>query len=285
MIQALNGLSNIFLSLAVGVYFTKHNGSHRERVKEWWRDAFCYSAVIPVAIFLCLRYIYQACLRCIRPKLTYYFRYVAKASQRIYVPAWQKRKKVLDSRGMKLQTLPPRQGGIQGEPPALATFLHIDILTLVSQHSHYTDLLNLSLASKAMREVIFPADGICYRHRMYKLYTCQGGLKSECWVCRRQICKVRHKVFRVFSCTMSFNSLPATSDFPNHSFAIIDLRQNRRLWPSLPSILASGNVQAILRQMLLRDHLFQSAPISVLHLRGQEKSGILQDEHLWQLHR
>ena len=50
---------------------------------------------------------------------------------------------------------------------------------------HCRDLSNLSLVSKAIRQGMVNADGFPSRS------TCDGGIASSCWACRRQICNVR----------------------------------------------------------------------------------------------
>lgn len=90
-------------------------------------------------------------------------------------------------------------------------FLNMDILFLISQQLHYTELLNLSLASKALRQFIFPSDAAYVK--LLKLYCCHGRADKECWACFRPICPVR--TYLLFSCFLSIRHPYTNPGGPN----------------------------------------------------------------------
>lgn len=67
--------------------------------------------------------------------------------------------------------------------------LSLDILLLISQHLHYVDLVNLSLASRDLRQFIFPSDASTIKY--LKTYCCGSQATYECWACFRPLCLVR----------------------------------------------------------------------------------------------
>ena len=66
-----------------------------------------------------------------------------------------------------------------------------DSLVLIALRLHYTDIVNLSLASKSLRQVIFPSPDLATRSEALRIHTCENGSKSQCWICASQICHVR----------------------------------------------------------------------------------------------
>ena len=66
-----------------------------------------------------------------------------------------------------------------------------DSLILIASRLHYTDIVNLSLACKRLRQVIFPRPGLASRSEALRIHTCENGSKSQCWICASQICHVR----------------------------------------------------------------------------------------------
>ncbi|KAF2635255.1 hypothetical protein P280DRAFT_523345 [Massarina eburnea CBS 473.64] len=76
-----------------------------------------------------------------------------------------------------------------GVPTNLSEFLSIyDMLILVTQNLHYTDINNLGIVSKSVREAMLPADAYAQRMVHFKMYTCRSD-KTQCWVCDTQVCK------------------------------------------------------------------------------------------------
>ena len=65
-----------------------------------------------------------------------------------------------------------------------------DSLILIASRLHYTDIVNLSLASKSLRQVIFPSPDLATRSEALRIHACENGSKSQCWICASQICHV-----------------------------------------------------------------------------------------------
>ena len=66
-----------------------------------------------------------------------------------------------------------------------------NLLLLIASSLHYTDIVNLSLASKGLRQVIFPSPDLAARSEALRIHSCENGSKSQCWICSSQICQVR----------------------------------------------------------------------------------------------
>jgi hypothetical protein len=66
-----------------------------------------------------------------------------------------------------------------------------DLLMMVIRSVHFVDVINLSLASKSLREALLPGAGLAARSEALRNYTCEDGTKSRCWICDIQICRVR----------------------------------------------------------------------------------------------
>jgi hypothetical protein len=127
-------------------------------------------------------------------RFEYVLRYIMKATQRIYVPILRQGRKIRPPQAMELRAL-PRAAAVDAGSKALVDFLRFDILTLISNHLHYADMVNLSLTSRPMRQVIFPPGEFHAASQLYKTYTCRSNPRSDCWVCQVPICKVRHEKF------------------------------------------------------------------------------------------
>jgi hypothetical protein len=85
----------------------------------------------------------------------------------------------------------PRYQGGAGEVSPLSDFLGIyDMLFAVAEEMHYSDIMNLSRVSKSVREAVLPTNDINRRVNVFKQYTCQSGLKKNCYICDKQICTV-----------------------------------------------------------------------------------------------
>ncbi|PGH07234.1 hypothetical protein AJ79_06338 [Helicocarpus griseus UAMH5409] len=131
--------------------------------------------------------------------LLYVQRYIDKVSQVIYVPIWFWLQRIEEEIDHRLALRKLRSNSEVGQiemkttrNSALVKFLHFDILTLVAQHLHYRDLVNLSLASKAMRQAVFPNGHSADQPgtSILKIYTCDKNTKAQCFVCDFPICKV-----------------------------------------------------------------------------------------------
>ena len=68
-------------------------------------------------------------------------------------------------------------------------FLSYDLLMLIVRELHYVDVINLSLASRSLRDALLPRADIAARTRALRVYTCEGS-NSECSICENQICPV-----------------------------------------------------------------------------------------------
>ena len=68
-------------------------------------------------------------------------------------------------------------------------FLSYDLLMLIVRELHYVDVINLSLASRSLRDALLPRADIAARTQALRIYTCEGS-KSECSICGNQICPV-----------------------------------------------------------------------------------------------
>jgi hypothetical protein len=85
----------------------------------------------------------------------------------------------------------PQYKGGPGEQSPLSNFLGIyDMLIVVTEEMHYSDIISLSRVSKSVREAVLPAHDINRRLGTFKRYTCQDGQKGGCWVCDKPICSV-----------------------------------------------------------------------------------------------
>lgn len=72
----------------------------------------------------------------------------------------------------------------------LARFLYWDILILVAQDLHYSDLISISLTSKQMRETILPRTDRQVRLSLLKKYTLDAKYTGQCDVCGVPACDV-----------------------------------------------------------------------------------------------
>ncbi|EGE79155.2 uncharacterized protein BDCG_01572 [Blastomyces dermatitidis ER-3] len=120
-------------------------------------------------------------------------RYMNKMSQFVAIPIQDRLQKYPISFPFFKRYQPPPapmmvQAKAKSESAPLARFLHLDILTLVAQHLHYQDLVNLSLSSKEMRETVFPDGHSSGRLGILRIYACDNATKTGCFVCQFPIC-------------------------------------------------------------------------------------------------
>lgn len=66
-----------------------------------------------------------------------------------------------------------------------------DLSNLIAPMLHYAGIINLSLASKALRQVVYPIVDLSTRPEAFRIYTCDKGTKFQCGVCKIQTCRVR----------------------------------------------------------------------------------------------
>lgn len=80
------------------------------------------------------------------------------------------------------------EGGYEGKGTTFTDFLCYDVLVLIARDLHYVDLVNLSLVSKSVRDVVFPRSDFATRSEHFKIYSCDELTKTQCWVCMIQVC-------------------------------------------------------------------------------------------------
>jgi len=155
-------------------------------------DSSYYSYHGPTWVSRFFSAIYRYLVSPILSRLRYRFRYLSKSRQRVKVH------NTIRLRPFKAN--PPKSN----KPTGLAVALSYESqhqhphrppfynpLVLVAYKLHYVDLINLSLVSKSLREVIFGKSDLATRSEDLRLYTCEDGSKSQCWICNTQICRVR----------------------------------------------------------------------------------------------
>ncbi|KAF2011242.1 hypothetical protein BU24DRAFT_277346 [Aaosphaeria arxii CBS 175.79] len=154
--------------------------------------------VIAFAVLICV--IPLLLLKCLpislKVRIRYARRYLTKVLGRVPPPTEIKLADLTPFRkpGGKSRKREYR-GTDPGTPNNLSDFLGIyDMLMLVTQHLHYSDIQSLSLVSKSVREAILPSDTpISVRDLHFRMYTCSSeddiNDKRPCYVCNAQICK------------------------------------------------------------------------------------------------
>ncbi|KAF2788288.1 hypothetical protein K505DRAFT_366603 [Melanomma pulvis-pyrius CBS 109.77] len=171
---------------------------------------------IPVLVFRCLPIGFKAPTRHAR-------RYTAKTGLRAASGTEVQLEKLAkmttrrkDGKGTRYQG-----GGTEAEPTKLADFLGIyDILMLVVEDLHYTDIVNLSLASKSVREAVLPAEDYERRLNHFRMYTCESDSKEQCWVCTNQICYscTRRPIFKQ---TTPYHHLDVCNPYCTHCYKVL----------------------------------------------------------------
>jgi hypothetical protein len=75
---------------------------------------------------------------------------------------------------------------------SLLLFKHprYDVLQLIAYNLHYVDIINLSLVSRRIHQVIFSDSKFAEQSELLRRSTCYGNPKSQCWACNIQICTV-----------------------------------------------------------------------------------------------
>ena len=114
----------------------------------------------------------------LQSKLHYAWRYIVKFTQRTPI------------QDMRLHAFPKTRSKPDTNSERLASFLQMDIISLIATRLHYVDLVSLSLVSKGVRKAIFPPSAATHTAEQLRILTCDAGTKSQCWSCNKQICKV-----------------------------------------------------------------------------------------------
>ena len=74
----------------------------------------------------------------------------------------------------------------------VSTHPRYEVLQLISYKLHYVDIINLSLVSRRVHQVIFPNSKLTEQSELLRRSTCYGNPKSQCWACNIQICTVSY---------------------------------------------------------------------------------------------
>jgi hypothetical protein len=83
----------------------------------------------------------------------------------------------------------------------LVRVLNIEhILLGVADYLCFQDVINLSLASRALREAVYPARDLHYRVPKLRTHSCDEGYKHLCPYCNNTICLVSCKPLTIPSC-------------------------------------------------------------------------------------
>lgn len=184
----------------MAVFFIMSVKDNKNEKNQRWFTALLNAAwVIPLIILKFVLVIFDLLVSILPFKIPnmirFPIRYITKAAQVLISPVWRGGRRAISAPNqIKLRAFKKQKetdidmSTIKNE--RLLHILHFDTLSLISQHLHYTDIINFSLASKAVRELTFPASDLANRRRLYKKYTCEEVTKSNCFVCRRQICEV-----------------------------------------------------------------------------------------------
>ncbi|KAF2111477.1 hypothetical protein BDV96DRAFT_467360, partial [Lophiotrema nucula] len=191
LFYSLIAFISIVLSICVCFTTIRENRRTSRSNKQWLAESAIAVPRLFFGILLGLAYIPVIFFRClplaVKSRTRYTRRYADKVRQRVdqNLPSPEEIKMKVMKRNEKMsyqnQDLP--------EAVPLANFLGIyDILMLVVPHLHYTDILNLALASRSLREAVLPASDHDQRLSHFRLYTCSESSKTQCWVCTNQIC-------------------------------------------------------------------------------------------------
>jgi hypothetical protein len=89
--------------------------------------------------------------------------------------------------------------------PKLIEVLNIEhILLEVIENSHYEDIINFSLASRAVREAVFPGGDLELRVPKLKKHCCNKESKVGCFYCNKKVCLVS---INIDQCSISLTLL------------------------------------------------------------------------------
>jgi hypothetical protein len=154
---------------------------------------------IPSTVILCIRAIvfdipkclFRACLpKAVKSRVRVGRRFAIKVGTAVEQKTETK---------LRIWSSRPREQYIDTEPkeslPPFARFIsNYDVLILLVQELHYTDVLMLAQTCKSVRGGVLPSYDFDRRLTVFGRYTC-GTFKHRCWACANQVCEVR----RLFS--------------------------------------------------------------------------------------
>ncbi|KAI0866593.1 hypothetical protein F4860DRAFT_499914 [Xylaria cubensis] len=103
--------------------------------------------------------------------------------------------------------LPRRHHNKEGKEKGLFSILSQEaIVEKIARDLHYADVVNLSLASRGIREAVFPRqDASDVENKDLRYSSCRGNRKYDCWACGIQICEECSKSMRLGKSTVSFH--------------------------------------------------------------------------------
>jgi hypothetical protein len=81
---------------------------------------------------------------------------------------------------------PPERSGC--ETQLINLLNNYPVFASIASELHFSDLNNLSLASKSLREAIFPSDNLVGAVKLARKNCCNGS-RLDCWCCGMQICQ------------------------------------------------------------------------------------------------
>ena len=211
-IAFLFSLLALFQLVICSFAFVFHYRDSRRQNQSFWKPMYDSLIIVPKILYVCTSvFVYHLpaiLFRClplrVKAKTRYARRCVVKTGEAVVDGAEVQLDKLTRKAKRRYQAKERYQGSGDGEPTPLSSFLGIyDILMLVVEDLHYTDIVNLSLASKSVREAVLPADDYDRRIQHFRMYTCDSSTKMQCWVCNNQLCDVCSPPFPV--CTIPLN--------------------------------------------------------------------------------
>lgn len=151
--------------------------------------------LVPNALYSILTFFLKTVFRLLPAKVRYSMRYLSKSIQRMHVLHIIRSRPLptttpKDENTIMLRPLPRVTSNNDGAID-LAHFLCYDILVLVASRIHYLDLLNLSLVSRGIRQIIFSDPVLPARFKYFRTITCKRTkFQFHCWICNIPICGV-----------------------------------------------------------------------------------------------
>ncbi|OJD17486.1 hypothetical protein AJ78_02407 [Emergomyces pasteurianus Ep9510] len=201
VLYILVSLSNVIVSMIMSTHGLRSQMSPERKLKEPYaltmlRVLCLLPHCICDGIAEFFRFLVIFLPRPVQSRLRFGLHYIFKASQVVYflIQDLPQKISVLLTYFKRLQCPPEAPKQVQFETKdrdaPLVRFLHIDILTIVAQHLHFQDLVNLSLASKEMRRMLFPNGHFGNETAILRIYACDNATKVGCFVCRFPVCGV-----------------------------------------------------------------------------------------------
>ena len=67
---------------------------------------------------------------------------------------------------------------------------HDNVRIAISSNLHYIDMMNLNLTCKEIHQSLIPAGRSSDIYQQIRIWSCESGSKTQCWICVSQVCKV-----------------------------------------------------------------------------------------------